>query len=151
MPASRTQQSATAERRARAMSLRASGATLDLIQQTLGYSGRAAVSKDLSRAMAQAVADQKQSADELRALELMRLDRMQRGLWAAAAGGDPRTAETVLKIIDRRCRMLGLDSVPRGSDTARSILGELAAGLQVAHDALTAEGTYQPPSDGPAD
>ncbi|MBM0203537.1 hypothetical protein JNW90_10725 [Micromonospora sp. STR1s_5] len=147
MSASRAQQTTTAERRAKAVALRLSGTHLDVIAEALDYSSPAAVSKDISRAMTAAIKVQSRNAEELRMVELMRLDRVQRGLWPAAIAGDVKSAETVLKIIDKRCRLLGLDTIPRTSENARSILGDLALGLQLAHNALAAQDGYQEPTE----
>lgn len=43
-------------------------------------------------------------------MELTRLDQMQLGQWPAAEGGDPKAVETVLKIMQHRAKLLGLDS-----------------------------------------
>lgn len=48
-------------------------------------------------------------ADEMRKLELERLDAMQRAQWPAVSQGKPRAAEAVLKIMDRRSKLTGLD------------------------------------------
>jgi hypothetical protein len=52
----------------------------------------------------------KQPTDELREIELDRLDRLQRGIWERAKDGDIRAIDAVLRIIDRRARLLGLDA-----------------------------------------
>lgn len=48
--------------------------------------------------------------DELRALELARLDELQAAHWTAARAGNTRSARVVLNCIDRRCKLLGLDA-----------------------------------------
>lgn len=115
-----------AERRTKAITLRLAGADYDTIAARLGYSGRAAACKDITRALAVAMADLGRSADELRELELTRLDRLQAAAWAAAVGGDLRAIDTVLRVVDRRCRLLGLDAPVRAevltiSDVDREI------------------------------
>ena len=60
-----------------------------------------------------ATEEQARAADELRTTELMRLDRLQAAAWAQAAKGDLRAIETMLRVIDRRCRILGLDAPRR--------------------------------------
>jgi len=55
---------------------------------------------------------------ELLALEVMRLDELQVGHWAAAVSGDVRAAQIVLACIDKRSRLLGLDSTA-GIDARR--------------------------------
>lgn len=47
---------------------------------------------------------------ELLLMELDRLDALQDAVWVNAMDGDEKSVETVLKIIDRRAKFLGLDS-----------------------------------------
>jgi orotate phosphoribosyltransferase-like protein len=49
-----------------------------------------------------------QKAEELVALELVRLDDMLDALWDKR--GEPSTANTILKIMERRAKMLGTDA-----------------------------------------
>jgi hypothetical protein len=51
----------------------------------------------------------KEEAQEVTALELIRLDEMSKGISTSAEKGDPRLIETMLKIMDRRAHYLGLD------------------------------------------
>jgi hypothetical protein len=53
-------------------------------------------------------------AERLRQLELQRLDEMQRAIFAQACGGDTTAIQTVLKIMDRRARLEGLDKTQGG-------------------------------------
>jgi hypothetical protein len=46
----------------------------------------------------------------MRTQEGMRLDRLQRAYWPAALGGDVGAARLVLRVIDRRARLFGLDA-----------------------------------------
>jgi hypothetical protein len=113
MPASRAQRAKTAQRRTEAIKLRLAGVDYDTIAARLGYASRGAACTDINRALEQAVAEQTASADVLRHEELQRLDRLQAGLWTAAAGGDTKAVDSVLRIIDRRCKLLGLDAPQR--------------------------------------
>jgi len=113
MPASKAQRAATAERRSKAVAMRLAGMDYDTIVIRLGYSDRGAACKDITRALEANVAEQNRTVDVLRQAELQRLDRLQAGMWTAAAGGDSRAVETVLRIIDRRCKLLGLDAPVR--------------------------------------
>jgi hypothetical protein len=113
MPASRAQRAKTAQRRTEAIKLRLAGVDFDTIATRLGYASRGAACTDINRALEQAVAEQTASADVLRHEELQRLDRLQAGLWTAAAGGDTKAVDSVLRIIDRRCKLLGLDAPQR--------------------------------------
>lgn len=113
MPASKAQRAATAERRSKAVAMRLAGIDYETITKRLGYSSRAAAHVDITRALEANVAEQNHNADVLRQEELQRLDRLQAGVWAAAAAGNSRAVETVLRIIDRRCKLLGLDAPVR--------------------------------------
>ena len=47
--------------------------------------------------------------------ELDRLDRLQEAHWHLAMAGDAKAADTVLKVIDRRIKLLGLDTLYEGA------------------------------------
>jgi hypothetical protein len=113
MPASKAQRALTAKRRTDAIALRLAGADYETIAERLGYSSRGAAYTDITRALEARLAEQRQEVDLLRQEELARLNRLQMGVWTAAVGGDPRSAEVALKIIDRRCKLLGLDAPQR--------------------------------------
>ena len=51
-----------------------------------------------------------EAADLLRTQEGMRLDTLQRAHWRAALAGDVKAAAVVLRVMDRRARLFGLDS-----------------------------------------
>jgi hypothetical protein len=77
-------------------------------------------------------------ADELRGLELERLDRMQEGLWDKAIRGNLRAVDRVLKIMKRQSQLLGLDAprqVAVGTEMTTQAMAEKMAvryGLDVA-------------------
>lgn len=52
---------------------------------------------------------------QLLGLELERLDALQNSYWGLAVGGDDKAANVVLKTIQMRAKLLGLD-VPDGTD-----------------------------------
>lgn len=110
MPASRAQRTKTAERRTQAVQLRIAGASWDTIARQCGYASRGAASTDVTRAMEAATAEACRNADVLRHMEITRLDRLQQAFWAEAIKGDADAARTVLGIIDRRCKLLGLSA-----------------------------------------
>lgn len=138
MPASKAQRAATAARRANAIVLRLAGLDYDTIAQRLDYADRAAAYKDIERALQANIAQQAQSADALREVELMRLDRLQAAAWQAATRGELRAIETVLKVIDRRCRILGMDAPIKAditvSDAITTEIERLAAQLGIADE-----------------
>jgi len=109
MPPSRAKRAEVTARRAKAIQLRLAGASWQTIADTLGYSDRAAAHKDVTRALEAEMTKLRQGAEVLRESEVRRLDQLQRALWADALKGDTKAADTVLRIIDRRVRLLGLD------------------------------------------
>jgi len=161
MVASKAQQATTAQRRSKALAMRLAGATYDKIAYTLGYSGRGAAQKDVTRALETARREMTARADELRDLEVMRLDRLQVGLWSRATGGDYRAVDTLLRLMDRRARLLGLDRPAEGSDAARTMVNDLFGALGMAYHDMTARNAaaadpldgdgYDDEADGDAD
>lgn len=75
MPASRAQQAFTAERRTKAIAMRIAGTDWDVIKEKLGYASRGAAITDVRRALDKRTAELNLATDELRELELMKLDR----------------------------------------------------------------------------
>jgi hypothetical protein len=105
-----TARAVAAHRRAQVVELATStDLTYAQIAERVGYKHRGNVSRALSRALAERTAE---AVDELRALEMLRLDRLQLALWDDAIEGDVRAAEAILKIVDRRIRLLGLAPKP---------------------------------------
>lgn len=82
MPASKAQQAITAQRRARALTLRVAGLGFDQIAEQLGYASRGAAYTDIERALAQRKKDLDEAAGHAATLELERLDAMERAAWA---------------------------------------------------------------------
>jgi hypothetical protein len=50
-----------------------------------------------------------EAVEQLRDLEVTRLDKLQLALWPAAIAGDVHAASLVTRIIMARCRLLGLE------------------------------------------
>lgn len=96
------------ERVQRAFELRKAGKTYRQIGEMLGYSHEAA-RKDIAAVLSSIVAETKNNAEELLAVELSRLDDLQFGVWADARRGDKRAIDSVLKIMERRAKLLGMD------------------------------------------
>lgn len=97
---------AVQQRRKQSLTLRLSGMTYAEIAENLGVSNYTAW-QDVNQALADIP---KSEADQLREEEVGRLDRMQRAVWDAALAGDLQAMQTVLKIVDRRAKLLGLDA-----------------------------------------
>lgn len=100
------------ENQARALELRRAGLGFEAIGAQLGIKKSQAhrlVVSGLAEARAQVAA----SADELRSEELSRLDGMLMGLWPRARKGEVAAVDRVLKISERRAKLLGLDAPER--------------------------------------
>lgn len=63
-----------------------------------------------------------QAQEELREVELQRLDRLQRAHWQNAIDGQVGASKIVLACIDRRAKMLGLDAPVKVDARVRSEL-----------------------------
>ncbi|MEU4228278.1 hypothetical protein AB0F17_28625 [Nonomuraea sp. NPDC026600] len=74
-------------------------------------------------------ADGESTATETRELELIRLDRLQAALWPDAMTGDTTAARTILRVMDRRARLLGLDTAKTIKTVLTTELDERIAAL----------------------
>ncbi len=92
-------------RKCRAVELMVEGKTYDQIARAVGYANRGTAHRLVMTALGDRLVD---DVDELREFETARLDALQAALWDKAMTGDPRATNTIVRIIDRRCRLLGL-------------------------------------------
>jgi len=97
---------AAARRAARALELRAGGATFAEIARRLGYAGRTGAHDAVMRALDATV---RPAADEVRLLDLVKLDKLWRTAFPRALGGDHEATRACLRIMERQARLLGLD------------------------------------------
>lgn len=102
---------------AEALELRKQGLPRDVIGQRLGVTGRT-VDNLVTRALNRII---ERPAEEVRKLELERLDVMQAGLWEAATHGAYLTVDRVLGIMQRRAALMGLDSQPANALAAARV------------------------------
>lgn len=65
--------------------------------------------------------EQRAKIDELRDFELARLDRLLRAHWDTAIAGDGEATDRVLRILDRRFRILGVEA-PKKIDLRAMIM-----------------------------
>ena len=105
-PTTPTRVQQTTETMWKAAQLRAAGATFREIGQTLHIDPTWARTLVL-RALDESKFD---AADTMRTQEGMRLDRLQRAHWSNALNGDVKAATVVLRCMDRRARLFGLDA-----------------------------------------
>jgi hypothetical protein len=122
MPASPEEQHRVEERRKQAVALRLAGITPTMIYEKLkdlGYSSPEHVSMDLKRARERSRAQLESSVEELRDLQGERLERLLAGVWGKALKGDTKSADTAARLIERICKLRGLDPPTRIALNAR--------------------------------
>lgn len=105
------------ERKQEALSLRMSGVTFEQIGQRLGIT-RQAAHKAVTQALADIQKETNEDAEKLRHLELERLDKMQASIWASVLTGGYGAIDRVLRIMERRAKLIGLDIEPDNPDNA---------------------------------
>lgn len=96
----------------RALELREKGWSYRTIGEAMGLSP-AGVHKAVTRAMEKTAARIASVADQVREIEIERLDRLQNAHWDTAVGkGKNRSQATdrVLRIMERRAKLMGLDA-----------------------------------------
>lgn len=96
----------TIEKERQVLELRRAGVTFDEIATRVGYADRGAAHKAYKRALARTL---QQPAAEIRELEADRLDRLLVAVWARALRGDLAAVDRVIRLMERRSRLLGLD------------------------------------------
>lgn len=98
------------ERQLEALRLRAAGHSYDQIAEQLGYASRCGAYKAVRSVMNKM---RQEGAEEARALELERLDQLLEGVWGKAIKGQEKAISAVLRISERRARLMGLDAPSR--------------------------------------
>ncbi len=128
------------------MRLRIGGATYREIGEALGASRHGAhelVKKELQRLRRDAL----EAADDLRAIEVARLESLHLALWPQRTS--PRVADTIIRLAERRARLLGLDANPEliigGIATRGVLMWDFALAEEVG---ITQEGIHVPGNGG---
>lgn len=105
-------------RAAQALQLRKLGFTYDTIAQQCGYKDRGAAHHAVMRELKRTI---QEPAEDLRHLEVERLDALMTAFMPRALKGDNGAVDRVLRIMERRAGLLGLDlhdtatvTIPRG-------------------------------------
>lgn len=97
-----------AQRQRDAVQLRIAGASLQQIAERVGYAHASGAHQAITAALRQMLPEQERA--DARRLELAKLDRLEMAAWPQALAGDDRAAGTILRCIDRRAKLLGLDA-----------------------------------------
>jgi hypothetical protein len=92
------------------LELRRAGFTFQRIAEEVGYATPSGAQRALERIMTRNVP---QAPEEFRWQELDRLDRMQVALWPRAMKGDDRAIGTIVRLMERRARLVGIDAPQR--------------------------------------
>ncbi|MBP8128480.1 MAG: helix-turn-helix domain-containing protein [Candidatus Hydrogenedentes bacterium] len=98
-----------AARRAEALRLRAAGKPYREIARVLGI-GEASAWKLVKREFDRLNAATRETAHQVRQLELDRLDALHEALWPSAKSGNTQAIFAALRIMERRAKLLGLDA-----------------------------------------
>lgn len=153
-------------RQAESFKLRLAGCTYQQIGERFGVSAMQSW-RDCRLVLDQIVKERNESAEQLRALELERLDRVSLSLWPFVSKGSAEHARAMIRVSERRCRLLGLDlgkgelvvvAPPPSNPFAQEVerlelrrMFELADRLRGQLDALEAQAVYvEAPSGAPA-
>lgn len=116
------------------LELRRAGLTWSAIADQTGYADATGAYAAYKRAIKRVLDE---PADEVRKQELDRIDRLQVAVWNRALKGDDKAINTVLRLMERRARLLGLDAAQRVQaevvtyDGHRDIDGEIERILQI--------------------
>lgn len=96
----------TLEREAEVLRLRRGGLTFDMIAQRLGFSHASGAHTAYMNACKRIIRD---DVDEIRRIEQDRLDIAQAAIWPRVTTGDSAAINSLIRIMDRRAKLLGLD------------------------------------------
>lgn len=94
------------ENEEKALELRRAGASYRDIGRTMGVSV-AIAHKYVTRGMKRLVARCEEKAEDVRSMELDRLDKLQLAIWPQATKGHLQAVDRMLKIMDQRAKLLG--------------------------------------------
>lgn len=97
------------ERQLQAVELRKSGLSYREIGKRLDCSHEQA-RRDIESELKRLASERADKTEELRQLELERLDMLLKGLWPMAAVGNTGAVMSWLKVSERRAKLLGLDA-----------------------------------------
>ena len=99
-------------RRAKAVELARAGHSYDRIAEVCGFANRGTAWRTVQKALTAQVVT---GVDELRELELERLDHLLRAHWGKAMAGNLASSKVILRVIEQRSRLLGLEYVHKGA------------------------------------
>lgn len=95
------------QRRNMAVDLRRAGVTLEAIAARLNYPSATHAKRDIDLLISSVL---KTPQDEMRGLEALRIDFLTMVLWPDAKKGIARAIDQVVKLMERRAKLFGLDA-----------------------------------------
>jgi hypothetical protein len=142
------------DKETKVLELRRAGLTWQRISEETGYADATGAYAAYKRVIKRT---QQQPADELREQEVDRIDRLQLALWPNAMKGSERAILTIVRLMERRAKLLGLDAPTRiqqdvttwtGDESIDRAVRDLAA-LLTANDADSSgeSSMAEPPSE----
>ena len=124
-----------AERRLQALELRKAGRSYAEIARLL-KSTASTVAKWVREEMERAEEKTLGLVEDVRALELERLDALLAGVWDEAKEGKTRSVSAALSILERRSKLLGLDA-PTQTQVGVASFVDLARAIEVESETVT--------------
>ena len=121
-----------AARRETALELRASGRSIRAIADELEIS-KSQVQRDIENELKAAAEGRKKIAGLIIDLELAKLDALEEKAWKHISDGELSAIDRVIRSMERRAKLLGLDKTGEGGDTGS--LGDLVAAIKQAREA----------------
>ncbi|MFF9787187.1 hypothetical protein [Streptomyces nigrescens] len=116
MPHSKAEMAQVAERRREMFRRRRAGESMESIAASFGVS-RGTLAKDFTRAYRSYLEEEKTEADVWRRFQTDRYEALLAAVWPDALAGDVRANEQASKLIDKLCRLNGLDQPVRAEIT----------------------------------
>lgn len=95
------------DKQQKALELRKAGVSYAAIAKQLGYRGPSGAHAAVAAALKKTL---QEPADEVRTLELERLDAMLLAIWRQVKEGNHGAIDRALRILERRAKLLGLDA-----------------------------------------
>lgn len=133
MGASKAQRAAAAKKRAEATQLRIAGVDWQTIADRVGYASAGAACTAVNEALKANLREQDQSVEELRALAVAKVNRLQAAFWPdAVVKKDLKAGKLVLECIKQEARFQGTEAPTRVNVEAQRLVDEILAAMDEA-------------------
>ena len=93
-----------------ALDMRLAGVPFAIIAKKLDYSSEEEVQHDVKSALYFSGNYIRDNKEELRIIEILRLERLHTAIWGAARDGDLRAISQLLRISELHCKLVGIDA-----------------------------------------